>query len=108
MFMRFRWEAFVQYLKEQILDVKDIQERSSPTNGIVSSVLENVKYSFGDFSLFQQMPTRSQWLDQLRREYLEKDRLHVIDRYTKLHESSRIVIELIFLGSSNFFVFRSS
>lgn len=25
-----RWEAFLQYLKQQILDVREVQDRSSP------------------------------------------------------------------------------
>ena len=25
-----RWEAFFHYLKQQILDIKDVQDRSSP------------------------------------------------------------------------------
>jgi len=32
-----RWEAFMQYLKEQVLDLKDVQDRSSP-------IYKQVKY----------------------------------------------------------------
>jgi len=58
----YNWQSFVQYLKDQIFDLKEMRDRSSPI------------YS-------QYVPSRSQWLDDMQREFHEKDRLRVIDRY---------------------------
>lgn len=56
------WRVFVQYLKEQVYDLKQIRDQSS--------------------SIYSQLvPSRHQLLDDLQREFHEKDRLRIIDRY---------------------------
>ncbi|CAF2421699.1 unnamed protein product [Rotaria sp. Silwood2] len=67
----YKWEAFFQYLKEQILDIKEVQDRSSPM------------YT-------QRTPNRSQWLDLIRREYSENDRLRIIEQYSTHNEGPRL------------------
>jgi len=64
------WKSFVRYLQEQIFDLKQIQDRSSPIYA-------------------QYVPTREKWLDDLQREFHEKDRLRVIDRFVSNNEGVR-------------------
>ncbi|CAF1276812.1 unnamed protein product [Rotaria magnacalcarata] len=64
------WRAFVRYLQEQIFDIKQIQDRSSP--------------------VYQQyVPSRDKWLDDLQREFHEKDRLRIIERFISNNEGVR-------------------
>ncbi|CAF1583495.1 unnamed protein product [Rotaria sp. Silwood1] len=65
------WRMFVQYLQEQIFDIKQIQDRSSPV------------YT-------QYVPSRNQWLDNLQKEFHEKDRLRIIDRFISNNEGVRL------------------
>ncbi|CAF0961782.1 unnamed protein product [Rotaria sordida] len=67
----YRWEAFFQYLKEQLLDIREVQDRSSPI------------YT-------QRTPTRSQWLDLIRREYTENGRVRIIERFSTHNEGPRL------------------
>ncbi|UJR27822.1 hypothetical protein I4U23_009090 [Adineta vaga] len=67
----YRWDAFVQYLKQQAFDVKEVQDRSSPV------------YS-------QNIPPRLQLLDQLRREYKERDRVGIIEDYNANNNVQRL------------------
>ncbi|CAF0832311.1 unnamed protein product [Rotaria sp. Silwood1] len=67
----YKWEAFFQYLKEQILDIKEVQDRSSPI------------YT-------ERTPSRNQWLDLIRREYSENDRIRIIGRYSTHNEGPRL------------------
>ncbi|CAF3667299.1 unnamed protein product [Rotaria sordida] len=65
------WKSFVRYLQEQIFDIKQIQDRSSPVYA-------------------QYVPSRNQWLDELQREFNEKNRLRIIDRFTSNNEGLRL------------------
>ncbi|CAF3473955.1 unnamed protein product [Rotaria socialis] len=67
----YKWEAFFQYLKEQILDTGDSQDQSNQIST-------------------QNSPTRNQWLDLIRKEYKETDRLRVVERFIANTEGSRL------------------
>ncbi|CAF0956004.1 unnamed protein product [Adineta steineri] len=58
----YNWRAFVQYLKERTFDIQQIQDRSSPI-----------------FSQYTR--SRNQWLDDLQKEFNERDRLRLIERF---------------------------
>ncbi|CAF3843393.1 unnamed protein product [Adineta steineri] len=61
----YKWDAFVQYLQQQIADMNNVQPDQS-----------NPMYTQNNNN-----STRNQLLEQLRREYKEKDRIQIIENY---------------------------
>ncbi|CAF0823317.1 unnamed protein product [Adineta ricciae] len=68
----YRWDAFVQYLKQQTTDLKDVPDRTSPSS-----------YS-------QNVPPRLQLLEQLRREYRDRERIQIIEDYNANNNVQRL------------------
>ena len=76
----FSWKAFVQYLHERVFDAQQIQDRSSPVFSQVK--LEKVVlYHPKRLLIIKYTRTRNQWLDDLHREFNERDRIKIIDRF---------------------------
>ncbi|CAF0878807.1 unnamed protein product [Adineta steineri] len=71
----YKWDAFVQYLQQQIADMNNMQPDQS-----------NPMYTQNN----NNNSTRNQLLEQLRREYKEKDRIQIIENYAIDNNVSRL------------------
>ena len=86
------WQSFVRYLQEQVFDLKQMQDRSSPIYSQVrlSGRSKAKKFSVSFFCM-KYVPSRVQWVEDLQREFHEKDRLRVIDRFIANNQGVRVV-----------------
>ncbi|CAF0897666.1 unnamed protein product [Adineta steineri] len=74
----YKWDAFVQYLQQQIADMNNVQpDQSNPMYTQNNNNNNNNS-------------TRNQLLEQLRREYKEKDRIQIIENYAIDNNVSRL------------------